>query len=55
MSAQTCKRRRRQAVNNYKHLGPKVRPSYRKRDAETSAKRLQRLIDTERRMKQKAK
>lgn len=54
-TASTAKRKRRQAANGYKHLGPMKRPHYLKRDAETSAKRLQRLIATERRMAQKAK
>lgn len=53
--AATSKRRRRQAANGFKHLGKKVRPNYKKRDAETSAKRLARIIATERRLKQKAK
>lgn len=54
-TAQTAKRRRAQARNGYRHIGPLRRPHFNKRDAETSAKRLQRLIETERRMKQKAK
>lgn len=53
--AATSKRRRLQARNNYSHLGKKVRPRYKKRDSETSARRLQRVIDNERRMKVKAK
>lgn len=52
-TASTAKRRRRQAKNNYKHLPPRQRPHYVKRDASVSQKRLQRLIETERRMKQK--
>lgn len=51
--AQTAKRRRAQAANKYKHLPPLRRPVYNARDAEKSKRRLQRLIETERRMKQK--
>lgn len=53
--ASTAKRRRRQAANNYRHMSKQERPRYKKRDADTSARRLQRLIDTERRMKSKPK
>lgn len=48
-------RRQRQAKNNYSHLALRDRPNYRKRDAEASARRLQQLIATERRMAQKSK
>lgn len=51
--ARTARRRRKQAANHFRHMAPLKRPHYTKRDAETSAKRLQRLIETERRMKQK--
>lgn len=53
--AATSKRRRNQAKNDYRHISAKQRPRYKKRDADTSARRLSRLIETERRMKQKAK
>lgn len=53
--ASTAKRKRRQASNNYRHMGPMIRPKYKKSDPETSSRRLQRLIDTERRMKSKPK
>lgn len=53
--ASTAKRRRRQSTNNYRHMGPMIRPKYKKSDADTSSRRLNRLIETERRMKQKAK
>jgi hypothetical protein len=53
--AATSKRRRRQSKNDYRHICAKQRPRYKKRDAATSARRLNRLIETERRMKQKAK
>lgn len=45
-------RRQRQAKNGYAHLAARQRPNYRKRDAATSAARLQRQIATERRMSQ---
>ncbi len=51
----TAKRRRAQAKNGYRHLAPKQRPVYKKMDNETSARRLRRLIDTERRIKQAGK
>ena len=38
-TASTAKRRRRQAVNGYKHLGPLKRPKYSKMDAGKSARR----------------
>ena len=45
-------RRYRQAKNGYGHLAARQRPGYRKRDAATSAARLQRQIANERRMAQ---
>lgn len=45
-------RRAKQAANNYGHLCPRQRPNYKKRDAATSARRLQKAIATERRMSQ---
>jgi len=45
-------RRQRQAANGFAHLAPRQRPNYKKRDAATSAARLRRQIDTERRMSQ---
>lgn len=45
-------RRQRQAKNGFAHLSPRQRPNYRKRDAATSAARLQRQIANERRMAQ---
>ena len=50
MSAQTCKRRRRQAVNNYRHLAPLQRPRYKKSDAQTSARKLADRIAREKQM-----
>lgn len=43
-------RRYKQALNGFKHLAPRQRPNYRKRDAEASARRLTQQIATERRM-----
>jgi hypothetical protein len=53
----TCqaKARRRQAANNYAHLPPRLRPNFKKRSAEASAARLQKLIATERRIAQGGK
>lgn len=51
----TAKRRRKQAAGGYKHMAPLKRPRYKKRDAQTSAARLRRLIETERRIKQGGK
>jgi hypothetical protein len=48
----TAKRRRSQAANGYRHIHAKARPTYKKRAADVSQKRLQRLIENERRMKQ---
>lgn len=47
-----ARRRRRQAKNNYSHLAPRQRPNFKKRSAEASAAHLQKLIATERRIKQ---
>lgn len=56
MSA-TCqaKARRRQAANNYAHLPPRLRPNFKKRSAEASARHLAKVLATERRIAQKAK
>ena len=51
----TAKRRRKQATKKYMHMAPLVWPKYKKRDATTSAMRLRRLIETERRIKQGGK
>lgn len=52
MSAcQQAKRRRRQMMSNYSHLPVRKRPNYKMRDPETSARHLQKLAATERRMK----
>lgn len=53
--AQTAKRRRRQAVNGYAHLSEQRRPRYNIVDREVAAKRLDRRIATERRIKQGSK
>lgn len=50
--ARTNARRRRQAVNNFAHLAPRARPSYKKRDAVTSARHAARVLATERRIQQ---
>ena len=55
MSQAAAKRRRRQAANKYAHMAPMVRPHYKKPDKMTAAKRLQRAIETERRLSQKKK
>ena len=53
MSQARCNaRRRRQAANNFAHLCPKKRPYYKKRSAEASARHLERLIQTEQRIRQ---
>lgn len=52
MSISTAKRRRRQAANGYTHLAKLGRPIYKKKSKEKSARRLQQLIATERRIKQ---
>lgn len=48
-------RRYRQAANGFKHLAPKQRPNYRKRDAETSKRRLDALIAKEQRIRMNSK
>lgn len=45
-------RRQRQAKNNYMHLAPLDRPSYKKRDAAASARHLEKLRQTENRIRQ---
>lgn len=50
-----AKRRRRQAANNYAHLPPRLRPNFKKRSAEASARHLARVLATERRIAQKGK
>jgi hypothetical protein len=49
----TAKKRRRQALNDYRHLAPRQRPGYKRRDAATAAKRLQRVVERERAMNQR--
>lgn len=48
----TANRRRRQAVNGYRHLGPLVRPVYKKKSLQKSQRRLAQVIEMERRMQQ---
>lgn len=48
-------RRYKQAIAGFKHLAPRQRPNYKKRDADAAAKHLQRLIATERRIAQSSK
>lgn len=48
-------RRYRQATNGFKHLAPKQRPNYKKRDAATSQRHLAKVIATEHRMKLNSK
>lgn len=45
-------RRYKQALNGFKCWAPRQRPNYKKRDAATSARHLQKVIATERRMSQ---
>lgn len=49
-TTQAAKRRRRHHAINFMHLGPLVRPHYKKPDAATSRRRLQEQIALERRM-----
>lgn len=49
----TAKRRRKQSAKEYRHMAKLGRPIYKKKDSLTSARRLQKLIETERRIKQK--
>lgn len=51
--ARTARRRRKQAAMGYRHVAKKQRPGYRIWSTEASANRLRRVIETERRMKQK--
>lgn len=53
--ARVNRRRARQAANGFAHLSPRQRPNYKKRDAATSARRLEKAIATERRMAQRKK
>lgn len=53
--ARTNARRRKQAVQNFNHLAPRKRPNYKKRDAATSARHLEKVLATERRIAQKRK
>jgi len=55
MSAQTAKRRRRQASNNYRHMSPMSRPKYHKKSEEKSLQHEARKLETERRMRQKSR
>lgn len=48
-------RRYKQALNKFSHLTPRQRPNYKQRDAAASARHLQKVIATERRIKQGAK
>lgn len=45
-------RRHKQALNGFAHLAPRQRPNYKLRDAATSAARLRKQIENERRMSQ---
>lgn len=53
MSQIAAKRRRRQAKNGFKHLCEQERPKYNKRDARTSAQRLQAQIEKQKLMQQR--
>lgn len=53
--ASTSKRRRKQAVNGYRHLSPMKRSRYKKSDNSTASKRLERIISRERERQQRAK
>jgi hypothetical protein len=48
--ARTARRRNRQMVGGYKHLTPKRRPKYKKSDVHVAKRRLQQLIERERKM-----
>lgn len=39
MSQSTAKRRRRQAVNGYRHMAPLIRPKYSRTDAATAQRK----------------
>ena len=49
-TAQTAKRRRKQAAKKYRHLPPLKRPHYAVRSKEANARRLARLIDRQKAM-----
>lgn len=53
MSQKAAIRRRKQAAKNYMHMAPLDRPHYAKMSAAKSARKLQRKIETERRMQKK--
>lgn len=53
MSQVAAKRRRRQAAHGYRHLDEMKRPKYNKRDARTSAQRLQAQIERQKAMQQR--
>lgn len=55
MSAQTAKRRRTQARNNYNHMPPLRRPHYHRHSLETSKRREEQAKIIRTRMAQKAK
>jgi hypothetical protein len=48
-------RRYKQALNKYRHIAARQRPRYRQRDAAAAARHLQKVIATERRIRQGAK
>lgn len=50
-----AKRRRREAANGYAHLPPRLRPNFKKRSAEASARHQARVLATERRISQGGK
>lgn len=50
--ARVNRRRRIQAAHNFDHLAPRQRPNYKKRDAATSARHLEKVMATERRISQ---
>ena len=52
MSQGAAIRRRKQWVHGFKNLAPLVRPRYKKTSAAKAAKRLQLLIDKQKRMQQ---
>lgn len=54
-AAQQAKARRREMASNYAHLAPRQRPNYKQRDADASRRHLEKLIATERRIKQASK
>jgi hypothetical protein len=53
--ARTARRRRKQALMNYRHMSPLKRPRYKKTDASKSAKRLAERIAKERAMQSRKK